>query len=362
MDNKLFPKNKYNDARYPVNDPTTHPGRQSLVCRVPNGMQDTTVPVPKLNAGKTFKVKWEFTADHPGDGGIYISYDHDYGTAQTQNMRFFKIANLPQQRLLNKVDVDVKLPAWVPPGKAVLRWDWYATHNAPAVEFYSNCVDVHIVSTSKVVPTAIPSYTMQSGTGSKDAYPKYYCSEDDSCSDWCFDCDAEAWEKLKVNGPACAPGISGNCCDLSSYKAANYNVCSMDNDQAVAKCKQALQDKHGFTSCVDVGYSGGTTPGGGVAATSTPKPTPKPVTNTPTKTNTKPTDNTNSVTKPNTEKTTADANSKTIAATSAVTTGDDVSKQTTETLPIRDVSDSAGALLPGFLLLLGTAVMALYTL
>ena len=219
MDNKLFPKNKYNDARYPVNDPTTHPGRQSLVCRVPNGMQDTTVPVPKLNAGKTFKVEWEFTADHPGDGGIYISYDHDYGTEQTQNMRFFKIANLPQQRLLNKVEVDVKLPAWVPPGKAVLRWDWYATHNPPWVEFYSNCVDVHIVSTSKVVPTAIPSYTMQSGTGSKHAYPKYYCSEDDSCSDWCFDCDAEAWEKLKVNGPACAPGISGNCCDLSSYKA-----------------------------------------------------------------------------------------------------------------------------------------------
>jgi len=220
MDNKLFPKNKYNDARYPVNYPTTHPGRQSLVCRVPNGMQDTTVPVPKLKAGKTFKVKWEFTADHPGDGGIYISYDHDYGTEQTQNMRFFKIANLPQQRLLNKVEVDVKLPAWVPPGKAVLRWDWYATHNPPWVEFYSNCVDVDIVSTSKVLPTAIPSYTMQSGTGSKDAYPKYYCSEDDSCSDWCFDCDAEAWEKLKVNGPACAPGISGSSTTRKTARAS----------------------------------------------------------------------------------------------------------------------------------------------
>merc|ERR1711988_696682 len=128
--------------------------------------------------------------------------------------------------------------------------------------------------------------------------------------------------------------------------AANHNVRLMDDDQAVAKCKQALQDKHGITSCVDVGYSGGTTPGGGVAATSTPKPSPKPAT---TKTNTKPTDNTHSVTKPNTAKTTADANPKTIAATSAVTTGNDVSKQTTE--PSREVSDSAGTLLPGLLLL-----------
>ena len=48
--------------RLPLNDPNTHPSRQSLACRVPNGLQET-VPLVTLNAGGTIDLKWEFTAD-----------------------------------------------------------------------------------------------------------------------------------------------------------------------------------------------------------------------------------------------------------------------------------------------------------
>ena len=117
----------------------------------------------------------------PGDGGLYLSYDADFGAEQTQAMKFFKIAHFPQQRRNNGINnnnkVTVSLPDWLPAGKAVMRWDWYvtlrvtfekreacrphrlrahphtfsaaqhryATHNEPYVEFYSNCVDVDIV-------------------------------------------------------------------------------------------------------------------------------------------------------------------------------------------------------------------------
>merc|ERR1711904_357894 len=105
---------------------------------------------------------------------------------------------------------------------------------------------------------------MQSGTGTKESYPKYYCDIDAGCRDWCFDCDAEAWNLLKVNGPACAPGITGNCCDLSSYKPAAFDVCmgqdGDDEDQVVAACKSKLQGTHGFKSCAMVGQSVGAAP------------------------------------------------------------------------------------------------------
>ena len=219
--------------RYPVNDPNKHPERQSLVCRVPNGMQ-AQVPLTELTAGGSLRVKWEFTANHPGDGGLYLSYDAS--TAQTQEMRFFKIANFPQQRRNNRQAVTVALPSWLPAGKAVLRWDWYATHNAPWAEFYSNCVDVNIVSSSTVSPSAIPSHKMESfGTGSATAYPRYDCQD---C--WCFDCGAADWKKKGINGPQCVGGVEGNCCDITQYNPVDYDAGSGG----------------GFNTCKDKGNSG----------------------------------------------------------------------------------------------------------
>lgn len=47
--------------RLPLQDPNAHPDRQSLVCRVPNGLQKA-VPLVTLNGGGTIDIKWEFTA------------------------------------------------------------------------------------------------------------------------------------------------------------------------------------------------------------------------------------------------------------------------------------------------------------
>ena len=79
--------NEPESNRFPVNDPASHPEGQSFVCRVPNSQKSTSL-LP-VTAGLTIDMKWEFTADHPGDGGLFISYDADY--TDTQQMRFFKI-------------------------------------------------------------------------------------------------------------------------------------------------------------------------------------------------------------------------------------------------------------------------------
>mmetsp|Transcript_24920 Transcript_24920/g.49601 ORF Transcript_24920/g.49601 Transcript_24920/m.49601 type:complete len:370 (+) Transcript_24920:113-1222(+) len=218
-------------SRFPVNDPNSHPEGQSFVCRVPNSQKSASL-LP-VTAGQTIDMKWEFTADHPGDGGLFISYDAD--AADTQQMRFFKIANFPQQRRNNNEVIKVTLPSWLPPGPAVLRWDWYATHNAPWTEFYANCVDIVVSSTSNVVPADIPSYKMEVGTSSSTSYDAYNCED---C--WCFDCDANSWKAKGINGPPCVGGVEGNCCDLSFYNPVDYQASSGG----------------GFNECSDKGNSG----------------------------------------------------------------------------------------------------------
>ena len=258
-------------SRFPVNDPASHPEGQSFICRVPNSQKSALLPV---TAGLSIDMKWEFTgeeptrrvynltsasvqvshatsllpnpllirfcqtrrfnltaqkplcllaslvaADHPGDGGLYISYDADY--TDTQQMRFFKVANFPQQRRDNNKVISVKLPSWLPPGPAVLRWDWYATHNAPWTEFYANCVDIDISSISNVAPANIPSYKMEVGGSFPTSYSAYDCED---C--WCFDCDADSWKAKGINGPPCVGGVDGNCCDLSLYDPVGYEASS----------------------------------------------------------------------------------------------------------------------------------------
>lgn len=217
--------------RWPVNDPEGHPEGQSFVCRISNAV-DSVTPMIEVTAGSSMNLRWDFTADHPGDGGLFVSYD--YGT-ETQDMKFFKIANFPQQRRNNGEVLSVALPEWLPAGNAVLRWDWYATHNAPWCEFYTNCIDVNIISSSSVDASSIPSFKIEVGTGSDFAYPAYDCED---C--WCWDCDAEDWAAMGMNGPPCVEGVEGNCCDLSLYSAVDYWADSGG----------------GFNTCKDLGTSG----------------------------------------------------------------------------------------------------------
>ena len=93
---------------------------------------------------------------------------------------------------------------------------------------------------------SIPTYKIESGTGSPDAYPKY-----DDPKGWCYDCDAADWTAKKISGPTCVDGVDGNCCDLSKYTSVKYNA----------------NAGGGFNVCKDQGTSGDApwltpTPGG----------------------------------------------------------------------------------------------------
>ena len=271
MDDEHMPKDQYGSRRFPLNNQAKHPWKQSMVCRIPNGLSVT--PSIKLEAGKTLFVKWTQTAAHPGDGGIYVSYDADYPAAKTEQMRFFKIANIPQQRLLNKLGITINLPSWLPPGKAVLKWSWYGTHNAPWVEFFANCVDVEVVSSSAVKPSDIPSYPIESGTARATSYPPYY---DEKGEHWCYDCTAADWMAKKIAGPPCVGGVEGNCCDLSTYTAANFNAKECHRYSGAART--ACRKRAGFDVCQSHGNSG---PAPWLAATQKPAATKQPTTKAP---------------------------------------------------------------------------------
>ena len=117
-------------------------------------------------------------------------------------MKFFKIANLFDCRAQNNKDVSVNLPSWLPAGAATLRWDWSALHTFPNVEFYTQCVDITVSSSSTAslpqtydVRTVYPLKGNQ-GVGYRNPFnpgsPQF------------------------MTGPACAPGITGQGCDLTA--------------------------------------------------------------------------------------------------------------------------------------------------
>jgi len=74
---------------------------------------------------------------------MYLSYDDTLGP---DVQLYFKIANLPDCRSQNGQPVNITIPDYLPSkDRAVLRFEWYALHIYPGVEFYSQCVDVEVV-------------------------------------------------------------------------------------------------------------------------------------------------------------------------------------------------------------------------
>jgi len=115
-----------------------------------------------VSAGGTVDVKYVNSAAHVGDCAFYISYDTD---AQRKEMKWFKIANIPHCIKHNSETFALKLPDWLPAGKATLRWDWYALHvSSHNPEMYAQCSDVTINAGTR--PLAID-----------DIGPKYKASE-----------------------------------------------------------------------------------------------------------------------------------------------------------------------------------------
>lgn len=82
---------------------------------------------------------------HVGDCSVYISYDVNVPTNAAQ---FVKIANLPDCRKQINTLVPIMLPTYLPAGNAILRWDQYALHQGSFIEWYVQCADIAITSSS----------------------------------------------------------------------------------------------------------------------------------------------------------------------------------------------------------------------
>jgi hypothetical protein len=187
------------------------PDGDEFVCRV----EQAGSPAVTLTAGTATSLSWTFTASHPGDCALFLSYDHAKPRAE---MKWFKLANFPDCNKNSGESVSVTLPTWLPPGQAVMRWDWYALHVFPTVEFYAQCVDVTVVESpvySAKAIAAIDAYTL------KGKYPK--AGNDEQTQFW-YPFSQTKWH---MEGPSCAPEIVGNCCDLSGYQRGGYKECSL---------------------------------------------------------------------------------------------------------------------------------------
>jgi hypothetical protein len=62
---------------------------------------------------------------------MYMSYDVDLAPKQ---QKYFKLADMPDCKAANNQDVSVKIPTYLPNGKAILRFEWIALHVRPMSE------------------------------------------------------------------------------------------------------------------------------------------------------------------------------------------------------------------------------------
>lgn len=187
------------------NDPVPSNNDDKFVCR--NGV---TSPATTIEAGTTMDLYWDFGAAHVGDCAVYISYDWDASSNSEQD--YFKIANLFKCKDQNRETVTINLPSWLPAGQAVVRWDWYALHVYPTVEFYSQCADVTIeagndqvdittLTTYPIINPALYPATGTDGVGYRNPF---------------------ASTEQYMTGPPCAAGYTGNDCDLTASGTTGY--------------------------------------------------------------------------------------------------------------------------------------------
>jgi len=149
-------------TRFPTgyeNNPVSGPDGTDFVCR----NDPTNAAKTRVTAGGSVTMRWDLSAPHQGDCAIYVGYGdaltNGRGDARRAG-RFVKIANVFDCKAYTGQDYDVDLPSWLPAGHAVLRWEWYAIHVWPGPEFYAQCADIIIESSSALTASEIPSYNI----------------------------------------------------------------------------------------------------------------------------------------------------------------------------------------------------------
>lgn len=136
----LTPK-KYSHEEYA---PTAgnSPSNIDFVCR-----QDPVAPEANwvsLTAGQSVPITISWNAPHPGDCFVYLTYDADKPVAE---MKWFKIWEKHECQGINSASIPI--PDYLPSSTHVIfRWEMYALHVYPTVEFYAQCVDAKITGVS----------------------------------------------------------------------------------------------------------------------------------------------------------------------------------------------------------------------
>lgn len=163
------------------NDPIGFQGRpmSQFVCRNdPVAGSSRT----QVTAGQPMDMQWVNSALHVGDCAVYVGYGDAIvnGVGDAKNSgKFVKIANIYDCKRYSGQTIEIDLPSWLPAGPAVIRWEWYALHVAPTIEFYAQCSDVEITSASTLTAADLPSYPVypwvlpengNQGVGFRSAY------------------------------------------------------------------------------------------------------------------------------------------------------------------------------------------------
>lgn len=203
------PKTRVGHTGY-ENDPIGFAGRpaRQYICR--HDSPNPQVTPETVNAGGKLTVQWVTTAAHVGDCALYMSYD---GDKALEDMRWFKIANKQNCKSFTGQDVQFDLPSWLPGGNAVLRWEWYALHVYPTIEFYAQCADIVVKPTAQEIPLGdLPTFKVYEN-GQKTSLPLN--GKDGVGFRNAFSSEDQNWSPSNpsqfMTGPSCVDDSINNC-------------------------------------------------------------------------------------------------------------------------------------------------------
>lgn len=194
------------------NDPIGFGGRPAnqFICR--HDSPNASVEPTQVNAGGKLDLNWRTTAAHVGDCAFYLSYDVD---KDMEDMRWFKIGNMQQCKDHQLKDNPIDLPNWLPEGKAVLRWEWYALHVFPTIEFYTQCSDLYVNPTADAISVDnIPTFKVWAN-GAKISLPE-------NGEDGVGFRNPFSGSNQEMTGPECALGSTLNNCGLTAEGTARH--------------------------------------------------------------------------------------------------------------------------------------------